>query len=82
MKQFSTWDAEFYIYMDCLFMDDKFRGFGIGEELVNRIKKETKENGCSHIQWQTPVFNKRAMKFYDRIGAQSKSKARYFLGVK
>ena len=82
MKQFSTWDAEFYIYMDCLFMDDKFRGFGIGEELVNRIKKETKENGCSHIQWQTPEFNKRAMKFYDRIGAQSKSKARYFLGLK
>ena len=37
---------------------------------------------CSHIQWQTPEFNKRAIKFYDRIGAQSKSKMRYFLDVK
>ncbi|MDO7590808.1 MAG: GNAT family N-acetyltransferase [Flavobacteriaceae bacterium] len=82
MKQFSTWDAEFYIYMDCLFMEENSRGFGIGEELVERIKKEGIKMRCSHIQWQTPEFNKRAIKFYDRIGAQSKSKMRYFLDVK
>lgn len=81
MKQFSTWDASYYIYMDCLFMVKESRGFGIGEKLIDRIKKEAKELDCSLIQWQTPDFNKRAMKFYERIGGVSKTKERYFLKI-
>ena len=81
MKQFSTWDSDFYIYMDCLFMTEESRGFGIGEKLIDRIKIEGIKNQCTHIQWQTPDFNKRAMKFYNRIGAESKTKERYFLKV-
>ena len=81
MRQFSTWDSDFYIYMDCLFLSEKSRGFGLGEKLINRIKQEGKKLQCNHIQWQTPEFNKRAMKFYKRIGAESKTKERYFLGT-
>ncbi|MEO9510505.1 MAG: GNAT family N-acetyltransferase [Flavobacteriaceae bacterium] len=81
MKQFSTWDSDFYIYMDCLFMTEESRGFGIGEKLINKIKLEGVKNQCTHIQWQTPDFNKRAIKFYNRIGAESKSKERFFLKV-
>ncbi len=81
MKQFSTWDAGYYIYMDCLFMTEGSRGFGIGEKLIDRIKEEAMKLDCSLIQWQTPDFNTRAMKFYNRIGASSKSKERYFLAV-
>ena len=81
MKQFSTWDADYYIYMDCLFITQESRGFGIGEKLIDRIKEETQKLGCSLIQWQTPVFNKRAMKFYDRIGATGKSKERFFMEI-
>ena len=81
MKQFSTWDSDFYIYMDCLFMTEESIGFGIGEKLIDRIKIEGIKNQCTHIQWQTPDFNKRAMKFYNRIGAESKTKERYFLKV-
>lgn len=81
MKQYSTWDATNYIYMDCLFLTDESRGFGLGEKLIDQIKKETLNLNCSLIQWQTPDFNKRAMKFYNRIGAESKDKKRYFLEV-
>lgn len=81
MKQFSTWDAAYYIYMDCLFLNKESRGFGIGEKLMNRIKKEGQKLGCSHIQWQTPYFNERAIKFYHRIGAIGKSKERFFLNI-
>ena len=81
MKQFSTWDAHHYIYMDCLFMTADSRGFGIGEKLIHTIKAEAQKLDCSLIQWQTPSFNKRAMKFYERIGAFGKSKERYFLEV-
>jgi GNAT superfamily N-acetyltransferase len=81
MKQYSTWDAEFYIYMDCLFMTEAARGMGIGEKIVDRIKAEGARLNCEHIQWQTPDFNTRAIKFYRRIGATSKSKERFFLNI-
>ncbi|MGK0389449.1 MAG: GNAT superfamily N-acetyltransferase [Maribacter sp.] len=50
MKQLSTWDANFYVYMDCLFLDDRSRGFGIGEKLMLKIKEEAKKMDCSLIQ--------------------------------
>ena len=81
MKQFSTWGSAFYIYMDCLFLTEESRGFGIGERLMNQIRKEAKKMNCDTIQWQTPDFNIKAMKFYDRIGGVSISKERYFLNV-
>jgi GNAT superfamily N-acetyltransferase len=81
MKQFSTWDAEFYIYMDCLFLREDARGFNLGEQLMNRIKEEGKKLNCHLVQWQTPKFNERAMKFYDRIGGVSKTKERYFWNI-
>lgn len=81
MLQYSTWDAEEYVYMDCLFLLEEARGFGIGESLIRRIQSETKKLGCNHIQWQTPKFNTRAVKFYKRIGATSKAKERFFWEV-
>ena len=81
MKQFSTWDANFYIYMDCLFLTEESRGYGIGEKMMNVIKEEAEKLNCNLIQWQTPDFNTRAIKFYDRIGGISKTKERYFLKV-
>ena len=81
MKQFSTWDSDFYIYMDCLFMTEKSRSLGIGEKLIEEIKTQAKKLNCDLIQWQTPDFNTRAMKFYNKIGGVSKAKERYFLKV-
>lgn len=79
MKQFSTWDSEFYMY--CLFLNEESRGFGIGEKLIDIIKQEAARLNCNLIQWQTPHFNLRAIKFYERIGGVSKTKERYFLKV-
>ncbi len=81
MKQFSTWDACHYMYLDCLFMRESARGFGIGEQLMNHVKAAAAESDCQLIQWQTPDFNTRAIKFYKRIGAISKSKERFFWEV-
>lgn len=81
MLQYSTWDAGFYVYMDCLFILEQYRGKGIGEKLIRWIQKEAGELDCSLVQWQTPDFNQRAIKFYKRIGAFSKAKKRFFLSV-
>ena len=79
MFEFSTWDANFYTHMDCLYLRPHARGFGLGEKLIQEIAKESKINDSQLIQWQTPVFNERAIKFYHRIGATSKEKLRMYL---
>jgi ribosomal protein S18 acetylase RimI-like enzyme len=78
---FSTWDAAHYVHMDCLFLRSAYRGNGIGRKVVMKLEGYAIANGIGNIQWQTPVFNKEAIGFYNRIGATSKSKIRYTLSV-
>lgn len=80
-KEFSTWDADFYIHMDCLFLRPHARNMGIGEQLIKQIAQSAQALNCRLIQWQTPKFNSRAIKFYKRIGATEKEKLRFFLTV-
>jgi len=78
---FSTWDAANFLYLDCLYIEEDFRGFGIGEVLINNLKEIAIKNGFINVQWQTPDFNERAIKFYNRIGATGKNKVRFFLNT-
>ncbi|WP_269233945.1 GNAT family N-acetyltransferase [Flavobacterium flavigenum] len=76
---FSTWDASTFLYMDCLFLEEEVRSFGIGEILIEQLKEIAIKNKCVNIQWQTPEFNTRAIKFYNRMGAKGKDKVRFTL---
>jgi GNAT superfamily N-acetyltransferase len=76
---FSTWDGAIFLHLDCLFIETEFRGFGLGEVLINKLKEIAIKRGCVNIQWQTPDFNVRAIKFYRRIGGVEKNKVRFFL---
>ncbi len=77
MKQFSTWDANYYIYLDCLFFMEEVRGKGLGTKLMEKIKAYAKSKNCNVIQWQTPNFNAKAIEFYQKLGAKSKTKERF-----
>ena len=77
MKQFSTWDAKFYMYLDCLYLMEKVRGKGIGVKMMNKIKMHAKSENCTTIQWQTPTFNSEAIRFYQKVGANYKTKERF-----
>jgi GNAT superfamily N-acetyltransferase len=76
---FSTWDAATFLHMDCLYIEPAYRNFGIGELLIKRLREIALTKGCINVQWQTPDFNVRAIKFYRRIGGLEKNKVRFFL---
>ncbi|MFH7016064.1 GNAT family N-acetyltransferase [Flavobacterium sp. FlaQc-47] len=78
---YSTWDAATFMYMDCLFLEEEARSLGIGEILIDKLKQIGIEKNCINIQWQTPQFNERAIKFYNRIGAKGKDKVRFTLDL-
>ena len=79
MTELSTWEADFFIHMDCLFLRPQARGMGIGEQLIKEIAARAINMNCKQIQWQTPNWNERAIAFYYRIGANSKEKLRMYL---
>jgi len=74
---FSTWDAQLFLYLDCLYLEPEFRGMGISEKIIENLRGIAQENNCVNIQFQTPVFNVRAIKFYNRMGALGKEKVRF-----
>jgi ribosomal protein S18 acetylase RimI-like enzyme len=76
---FSTWDAQIFLHLDCIYIEEKFRSIGIGKKIIEDLKIISKENQCVNIQWQTPIFNEKAIKFYKRNGAIGKDKIRFFL---
>jgi GNAT superfamily N-acetyltransferase len=75
----STWDADRYMHMDCLFLRPAARNKGIGQLLMRRIAQEALALGVRRMQWQTPSFNVDAVRFYDRMGPERKEKFRLFL---
>lgn len=79
MRQFSTWDAGYYLYLDCLYLVEPVRGLGLGKKLMTEVQKEANRLSCIRIEWQTPSFNAQAIQFYKRLGAVSKNKERFFL---
>jgi len=81
IKQFSTWDMDWYLYLDCLYLKKETRGHGVGFKLMQKLKDFAKENMIQTIQWQTPKDNFSAIEFYQKLGAINKEKERFFWPV-
>lgn len=77
--EFSTWDADSFLHMDCLYIREEMRGEGFGPLLIKEIVLLARKHNCVNVQWQTPIWNKRAIQFYQRLGAASQQKVRFFL---
>ncbi|WP_406129515.1 GNAT family N-acetyltransferase [Streptomyces canus] len=69
------------LHMDCLFLLPGHRGLGLGVLLMDAVAAEARALGLDEVQWQTPVWNDGAIRFYDRMGARARQKVRYSLPV-
>ncbi len=79
---YSTWSARDFLYLDCLFVRECFRGNGVGSMLLNATIVFAQKIAAHHIQWQTPEWNVEAAKFYRRVGTVETAKRRFTLAVK
>lgn len=78
---FSTWEAQKFIYLDCLYLEAAYRNFGIGQALMEKVIEIGQTQNCINMQWQTPDFNEKAIRFYKRIGGIGKEKVRFTLPI-
>jgi len=75
--EFSTWRAAEYVHMDCLYVRAAFRDRGIGGLLLEGIAETARALACDAVEWQTPAWNRDAVRFYDQTGATASEKIRY-----
>lgn len=57
------------IYLKELYVEEKYRGQKIGEQLMNALYEEAKQNNCCQIKWTVAPWNDAGKKFYERLGA-------------
>ncbi|MCP9986105.1 GNAT family N-acetyltransferase [Streptomyces sudanensis] len=78
---FATWSAERFAYMDCLYLQEPYRGRGIGRMFLDRLREFSVAQGCGWAEWQTPTDNELGIGFYRRMGAGAKTKIRFHYAV-
>jgi len=78
---FSTISARPYLHLDCLYLREAARSMGLGQRLLQAAASAGQLADCREMQWQTPAWNSGAIRFYERLGAQSVPKQRFFLGL-
>lgn len=78
---FSTWSAEAFMHLDCLYVREPHRGHGVGRRLMQAALAEARRRNIREMQWQTPDWNTDADRFYRRLGAVARPKLRYGLLV-
>jgi GNAT superfamily N-acetyltransferase len=78
-RDVSTWSCAEYAHLDCLYIDDRHRGSGVGLRLIQAVSRHAHDLGLHELQWQTPLGNEGAIRFYNRLGARQSPKARFTL---
>jgi len=77
--EYATWKGAHFIHADCLYLKKDARNQGLGKALMEKMILHAKALNIEEIQWQTPETNVDAIRFYNRMGAASKKKVRFFL---
>jgi GNAT superfamily N-acetyltransferase len=64
-----TWVGK-SLYLDDLYVKESCRGQKIGSELLKQIFEVAKAENCKRVRWQVSDWNKAALEFYKKCGAQ------------
>jgi GNAT superfamily N-acetyltransferase len=67
---FSTFWARPMMWLEDIFVLDRFRGLGAGHALMGAVARLALERGCARIDWAVLDWNRLALDFYERLGAR------------
>jgi GNAT superfamily N-acetyltransferase len=76
----STWVKNDDCYLEDLYLDQKFRGHGVGRALMDDLIAICKRNGWERFYWHTDEGNATARKLYDSY-VKSDGHVRYRMRV-
>lgn len=67
----ATFSGRRVMYLEDLFVREKFRGQGVGGLLFKETERLAKELDCCKIEWKCLAWNENAKSFYSRHGGVS-----------
>lgn len=66
---YSTYAGRPAIFIEDLFVLEKFRGKGIGKALLAAVAKLAVDEGCNGLRWEVLDWNRSAIEWYEKLGA-------------
>jgi GNAT superfamily N-acetyltransferase len=67
---FSTFVARAGLYLEDLYVRPDHRGQGVGHALLAHLARLATSRECGRLEWAVLDWNKRAIEFYEAIGAK------------
>ncbi len=68
-RSYSTWLGQPLLFLEDLFVEEKYRGSGGGIALIKRLAEIAHERGYSRLEWRVLDWNEPAHRFYRALGA-------------
>jgi GNAT superfamily N-acetyltransferase len=66
---FSTFVGKRGLYLEDLYVRPRFRRMGCGAALLKHLAKIARERDCGRFEWSVLDWNRRAIDFYESLGA-------------
>ncbi len=66
---FSTWRGTHGVYLEDLYVRPRYRGTGLGRELLRTLAATCVERGYSRLEWSVLDWNTPSIEFYRAAGA-------------
>ena len=70
---YSTWQGQYGIYLEDLYVSPAHRGVGTGKQLLTALAKVAVDNDCGRFEWSVLDWNQPAIDFYESLGAKPQS---------
>ncbi|KAA0207911.1 GNAT family N-acetyltransferase [Ignavibacteria bacterium CHB1] len=75
---YSTFRARKTLYLEDIYVSNLYRSHGIGQRIFKQLIRIAKKNRCSRMEWCVLNWNKNAIKFYEKIGANPLDEWTYY----
>ena len=68
---FSTFLGRGGIWLEDLYVEPTYRGYGIGKQLLAQLAAYAVEHGCGRLEWCCLDWNEPSIRFYRSLGAEA-----------
>lgn len=75
---YSTFLAKPTLYLEDIYINDKYRGTGTGKKLFEKLLNTAKAKKCGRMEWIVLDWNVNAIRFYVRLGAEEMKEWKFY----
>lgn len=69
-EHYSTFEGLPKFFLEDIFVREEFRSSGAGFRLFQACVREGARRGCTAMEWEALTWNRLAIDFYERLGAE------------